>query len=144
MFIDVVRVKKMKMIGLLSTGNDIVSNKDNVKNTKDAVKNWNLGAADAYAPSPVYWAKAAKIWAIPVEEAKLQMCGNCEYFNNTKSMLKKMKDEYPLNEFDTIAEGKDRGYCHKLKFACHMTRSCQAWEEKDYEVPEDTDMEEED
>lgn len=129
------------MMGLLSGGNDIVSKEDNIKNTKDAIKNWNLGAADAFAPSPVYWAKAAKIFKVPVEVAKYRLCGNCEYFNNTSDMLKKMMDEYPLNEFDTIADGKDRGYCHKLKFACHVTRSCQAWEGKEYEIPEDTEEE---
>lgn len=106
-----------------------------IKNTENAVKNWNLGPAQVDKPNDPYWAKAAKLFDVPVGEAKRRVCSNCEYFENTPEKLRQM-ESIPLNRFDIYGSPYHRGYCHKLHIICHTTRSCQAWEEKSYEMPE--------
>lgn len=105
-------------------------------NTENAIKNWNLGPAVVDQPNDPYWQKAAKVFNVSVEEAQCRLCVNCEYYDNLPATLADMKS-IPLNQYDIYGSPYHRGYCHKLHFICHTTRSCQAWEEKDYEVPDD-------
>ena len=121
------------MNGLLEAG--IVSNKEALANTKNAIENWNLGPMVMDSPDPAYWNKMAKVFNIPLEEAKAQICGNCVYYNNTKEVLNEMKNQYPLNKYDVYNSPYHRGYCEALHFACHTTRCCQKWEPKEY-IPE--------
>ena len=134
----------MKMMGLLApAGISIESPKELLKNTKIAIKDWNLIPMDVDAPNEAEWRKMAKIRGVSVDEAKRQLCANCEYFDNSDKMMAVM-DSVPENEYDVYDNYKaQRGYCHKLHFICHVPRSCQAWESKDYEA-EDEDMTEED
>ena len=120
------------MKGLL--GVVIVSASDNLKNTENAIKNWNLGPENVDAENNAYWSKMAKLWLVPLEEAKSMICGNCEYYDNTPETIREMKKKYPLNKYDIYNSYTQRGYCHKLQFGCHTTRSCQAWEKKDFEM----------
>lgn len=46
-----------------------------------------------------------------------EVCGNCEYYNQTTSMKKCMG-----SEDDTI------GYCQLLKFMCRAENTCDSWE----------------
>ena len=108
-----------------------------ITNTEKAIANWNLGPMTVDQPDDPYWTRAAQIFAVSVEDAKLRLCVNCEYYDNTPERLAEMR-AIPLNRFDIYNSPYHRGYCHKLRIICHTTRSCQAWEEKDYEVPEDT------
>jgi hypothetical protein len=64
------------------------------------------------------------------KEARRRRCSNCEYFEATPLMQAKM-DRIPWNQWDDGAGY--RGYCHKFNFICHDMRSCQAWEEREYE-----------
>lgn len=132
------------MKGLLEANPSIVSVNENLKNTVNAIKNWNLGPEDVDADNKPYWSKMAKLWLVDEDTARTQICGNCEYYDNTPEMLAMMKEKYPLNKYDIYDSYTQRGYCHKLEFSCHTPRSCQAWEEKDYEVPDNEDMMEED
>lgn len=126
----------MTMIkGLLDTKTTIPSNKTILANTENAIKNFDLGATNPSLPNTEYWNKMAKMWRITPAEAKRRRCGNCEYYENTPSMLEAM-EAIPLNKYDLYDGQAQRGYCHKLDFICHNSRVCSVWEEKDYEVPE--------
>ena len=122
--------------GLLDTKTTIVSSKENDKNTKNAIKNFSLGAPNPSLPNKSYWDKMAKMWRITPDQAKRRRCGNCEYYENTPDMLEAM-EAIPLNQYDLYDGQAQRGYCHKLEFICHNSRTCSVWEEKDYEKPED-------
>ena len=67
-------------------------------------------------------------WKVKPEQAKRQLCANCEYFDDTPEMLK-MMENVPQDVFDK--DGGGRGYCHKFDFICHNLRTCMAWEGKD-------------
>ena len=43
----------------------------------------------------------------------------------------------PIDKLDE--DGGGRGYCVKFEFICHNLRTCSAWEEKEFEEPEDED-----
>lgn len=105
-------------------------------NTENAIQNWNLGPRVVDQPNDPYWQKAAKVFGVPLEEAKRRLCVNCEYYDNTPERLAEM-EQIPLNQFDIYNSPYHRGYCHKLYIICHTTRSCQAWEEKDFEAEDD-------
>ena len=107
-----------------------------LSNTEKAIENWNLGPAVVDQPDDPYWVKAAQIFGTSVHEAKRRICCNCEYYENTPEKLAEL-EAIPLNKYDIYNSTYHRGYCHKLRIICHTTRSCQAWEEKDYEVPDD-------
>ena len=107
-----------------------------IANTEKAVANWNLGPATVDVPNDPYWSKAAALWGIDVQAAQRRICCNCEYYDNTPERLAEMQ-AVPLNRFDIYASPFHRGYCLKLRIICHTTRSCQAWERKEYEVPKD-------
>lgn len=77
-----------------------------------------------------YWAGLAKAMQVDEKEARRRTCGNCEYYNNT-TMKRAQMEAIPFNEFDRSAGF--RGYCTKFDFVCHDLRSCQAWEEKEFE-----------
>jgi hypothetical protein len=63
-------------------------------------------------------------------EARRRRCSNCEYYDNTPGTQLKM-ERIPWNSFDVGAGF--RGFCTKFSFVCHDLRSCQAWEEKEFE-----------
>lgn len=105
-------------------------------NTENAVTNWNLGPEVVDQAGDPYWTKAATIFDVPLEEAKRRLCVNCEYYDNTPERLAEL-EAVPLNKYDIYNTQSHRGYCHKLHIICHTTRSCQAWEEKGFEMPED-------
>lgn len=104
-----------------------------IANTENAIAHWNLGPKVVDQPNDPYWARAAQIFDVPLEVAKRRLCVNCEYYDNTPERLAEM-EAVPLNQYDIYATQAHRGYCHKLHFICHTTRSCQAWEEKEYEL----------
>ena len=121
------------MLGLLNAAPAMPSASENLKNTENAIKNWNLGPENVDLDNKAYWQKMAKLWLVDEKTARNQICGNCEYYDNTAESLAKMRQIYPLNKYDIYNSYTQRGFCHKLNFACHTPRSCQAWERKDYE-----------
>jgi len=125
------------MKGILELPVEIVSKKENVVNTNNAINNWNFRADNVALNNKPYWQKMAKIWGVDEEQARNQICGNCSHFDNSPEMLKAMKDEYPLNDFDINESYQQRGYCTKLEFACHVPRACQAWESRESEYESD-------
>ena len=125
------------MRGLLDTKTTIPSAKEIEANTQNAIKNYSLGAPNPSLPNTEYWKKMAVMWRITPDQAKRQRCANCEYYENTPEMMQAM-EAIPLNSHDLYDGQAQRGYCHKLEFICHTSRTCSVWEKKDYEMPEDT------
>ena len=106
---------------------------ENRKNTKMVIEDWMLGPDDPSnepGANKDYWAGLAKAMQVDEKEARRRTCGNCEYYNNT-TMKRAQMEAIPFNEFDRNAGF--RGYCTKFDFVCHDLRSCQAWEEKEFE-----------
>jgi hypothetical protein len=106
---------------------------ENKKNTQTVIDDWMLGPEN---PSNVpgankpYWMKLAKAMQTDEKEARRRRCSNCEYYDNSTMMQAKM-ERIPQNQWDVDAGF--RGYCHKFNFICHDLRSCQAWEEREFE-----------
>jgi len=94
-------------------------------------EDWHLGPEVTTGMNDEYWATMAEVWMIDEAQARRQLCANCEYFDNTTEALAAM-EHIPENKFD--ADGGGRGYCHKFDFICHNLRTCQAWEERGYQL----------
>ena len=129
----------MKTISLEKYGKNPemnVTTKQNDERVKMLIAKWHLGPMEtSIKPSAnkEFWRDIAKAWNINEEEARNRLCANCEYFNNTPEMMLQM-NKIPLNKLDT--DGGGRGYCHEFDFICHNLRTCQAWERKDFYMPD--------
>lgn len=106
---------------------------ENKKNTQVVIDDWMLGPekpSNEPTANKVYWVALGKAMQVDEKEARRRRCSNCEYYDNSTMMQAKM-ERIPRNELDTDAGY--RGYCHKFEFICHDMRSCQAWEEREFE-----------
>lgn len=116
---------------------DMVTPAQNKKNTENVRKNWFLGPEKTSVEPTAnkeYWSKLAAIMQVTEPVARRRFCGNCEYGDNTPEILKAM-EAIPLNELDM--DGGGRFYCHLFDFVCHSLRVCQAWEKREYVMPEE-------
>ncbi len=105
----------------------------NRKNTQTVIDDWMLGPenpSNEPGANKPYWVKLAKAMQTDEKEARRRRCSNCEYFFNDPLTQAKM-DRIPRNQWDDGAGY--RGYCKKFDFICHDMRSCQAWEEREFE-----------
>lgn len=106
---------------------------ENKKNTQTAIRDWLLGPekpSNERGANKTYWVKLASAMQTDETEARRRRCSNCGYYDNSTLTQAKM-DKIPWNEWDVDAGF--RGYCEKLDFICHDLRSCQAWEEREYD-----------
>lgn len=106
---------------------------ENKKNTQTVIDDWMLGPekpSNDPTANKVYWVALGKAMQVDEKEARRRRCSNCEYYDNSTMMQAKM-ERIPRNDWDTDAGY--RGYCHKFGFICHDMRSCQAWEEREFE-----------
>lgn len=106
---------------------------ENKKNTQVVIDDWMLGPekpSNEPGANKPYWMALAKAMQVDEKEARRRRCSNCEYYDNSTMMQAKM-ERIQRNEWDTDAGY--RGYCHKFEFICHDMRSCQAWEEREFE-----------
>ncbi len=111
-----------------------LTQEENSKIMRSLIKEWSLGPDKASArpgENAEFWSKISDVWGIPEEDARRRLCANCEYFDNRPDSMKVM-ESVPFNRFD--ADGGGRGYCHNFDFICHNLRTCQAWEEKEFEL----------
>lgn len=129
--------KPPEFVGYAFTGipveKSFISEKENNENLKMVKDNWHLGPEKTSIypkDNKQFWVELSKAWGITEQEARRRFCANCEYFDNTPRMMAKM-EKIKLNELDK--DGGGRGYCHKFDFICHNLRTCQAWEEKEFE-----------
>ncbi len=106
---------------------------ENKKNTQVVIEDWMLGPekpSNEPGANKPYWMGLAKAMQVDEKESRRRRCSNCEYYDNSTMMQAKM-ERIPQNDWD---EGAGyRGYCHKFEFICHDMRSCQAWEEREFE-----------
>ena len=112
---------------------EFITTAENKKNTQVVIDDWMLGPekpSNEPGANKPYWMKLANAMQVDEKEARRRRCSNCEYFNNSTMMQAKM-ERIPRNQWDTDAGY--RGYCHKFDFICHDMRSCQAWEEMEFE-----------
>jgi hypothetical protein len=110
-----------------------ITTAENKKNTQVVIEDWMLGpenTSNEPGANKPYWMKLAKAMQTDEKEARRRRCSNCEYYDNSTMMQANM-ERIPQNEWDTDAGY--RGYCHKFEFICHDMRSCQAWEEREFE-----------
>lgn len=107
---------------------------ENKKNTQVVIDDWLLGPekpSNEPTANKVYWVALGKAMQVDEKEARRRRCSNCEYFFNDPLTQAKM-DRIPRNQWDDGAGY--RGYCKKFDFICHDMRSCQAWEEREFEA----------
>ena len=107
---------------------------ENKKNTQMVIDDWMLGPekpSNEPGANKTYWMALGKAMQVDEKEARRRRCSNCEYYDNSTMMQAKM-ERIPQNDWDTGAGF--RGYCHKFDFICHDMRSCQAWEEREFEM----------
>lgn len=136
------------MAGLLDTGAEIeieikaqeadsgIDAEEAMKNREFAIKHWMLGPEKTQQPNSEYWRKLATVWRISPDQAKRNLCANCEYFNDSPDMLAQM-ESVPEDAFDK--DGGGRGWCNKFDFICHNLRVCQAWERAEPNMEEGED-----
>lgn len=106
---------------------------ENRANTRMVIEDWMLGPekpTNERGANKPYWMELGKAMQVSETEARRRRCSNCEYYDNTPETQAKM-DAIPWNAWD-VAAGF-RGYCTKFDFVCHDLRSCQAWEEREFE-----------
>jgi hypothetical protein len=107
---------------------------ENKKNTQVVIDDWMLGPekpSNEPGANKTYWMALGKAMQVDEKEARRRRCSNCEYYDNSTMMQAKM-ERIPQNDWDTGAGF--RGYCHKFDFICHDMRSCQAWEEREFDL----------
>ena len=126
---------KIMMAGFtgLPESEPFITAAENKKNTQMVIDDWMLGPAkpsNERGANKPYWMALAKAMQVDEAEARRRRCSNCEYYDNSVMTQVKM-DRIPWNEWDVDAGF--RGYCNKFDFICHDLRSCQAWEEREFE-----------
>lgn len=99
------------------------------KNREFVKTHWMLGPEKVNQPNTDYWRKLATVWRISPDQAKRNLCANCEYFNDQPDMLAQM-ESIPEDAYDK--DGGGRGFCVKFDFICHNLRTCQAWEKAEF------------
>ena len=110
-----------------------ISAEENAKTRTFMIENWMLGPDKTQQPNTDYWRKLATVWRISPDQARRNLCANCEYFDDSPDMLAEM-ESVPQDRFDK--DGGGRGWCNKFLFICHNLRTCQNWEraeQKDFE-----------
>jgi hypothetical protein len=113
---------------------EFISTAENKKNTQTVIDDWMLGPqnpSNETTANKDYWVSLGDAMQVDEKEARRRRCSNCEYYDNSTMMQAKM-EKIPRNDWDKDAGF--RGYCNKFDFICHDLRSCQAWEEREYEM----------
>ena len=101
----------------------------NLKNRKNAIDAAMYGPLNPAEPNEEYWAALGAEWSVDAETAKQQRCGNCAVFIQTPEMLSCIEGGLTDNadEFDSINEAGELGYCEAFDFKCASARTCRAW-----------------
>lgn len=120
------KLKGIRLAGCPDATKDI---KTNLKNRQNAIDVANYGPLNPNEPNEEYWVKKAEMFKGDVESAKKALCGNCAFFNQTKTILDCIAEGIggsTKEEWDTIDAG-DLGYCEAFDFKCAAKRTCAAW-----------------
>lgn len=117
----------------LQESEPFITTAENKKNTQIVIDDWMLGPerpSNERGSNASYWQALGKTMQVDETEARRRRCSNCEYYDNSTLTQAKM-ERIPWNKWDI--EAGFRGYCTKFDFICHDLRSCQAWEEQEFE-----------
>ena len=123
----------MEGFGGIRESEPFITAAQNKKNTQTVIDDWMLGPekpTNERGANAPYWRALGKAMQVDETEARRRRCSNCEYYDNSTMRQAKM-EKIPGNQWDV--EAGFRGYCHKFDFCCHDLRSCQAWEEREFE-----------
>jgi hypothetical protein len=103
----------------------------NLENRKNAIDTALYGPLNPAEPNDEYWGELAGEWGVDVETARQQRCGNCAVFVVTPSMKEcisfGLTGETGSDDFDSIDEAGELGYCEAFDFKCAAARTCRAW-----------------
>lgn len=101
----------------------------NLENRKKAIDTAMYGPLNPGEPNEEYWSALAGEWNVDTETAKQQRCGNCAVFIQTPEMMSCIENGLTENsdEFDSINEAGQLGYCEIFDFKCASARTCRAW-----------------
>jgi hypothetical protein len=102
----------------------------NLDNRKKAIDTAMYGPLNPTEPNDEYWQALADEWQVDAETAKKQRCGNCAVFIQTPEMLDCIANGLTgeqNDEYDSIQEAGDLGYCEAFDFKCASARTCRAW-----------------
>jgi hypothetical protein len=101
----------------------------NLTNRKKAIDTAMYGPLNPAEPNEEYWNALGGEWNVDAETAKKQRCGNCAVFIQTPEMLSCIETGLTDNadEFDSINEAGELGYCEIFDFKCASARTCRAW-----------------
>jgi hypothetical protein len=127
------KMPAMMVFGGIPDEEPFITAAENRKNTQVVIDDWMLGPknpTNVRGANKPYWMALAKAMQVDEREARRRRCSNCEYYDNSTMTQAKM-ESIPWNQWDENAGF--RGYCNKFDFICHDLRSCQAWEEREYE-----------
>lgn len=132
---DYAKMPKVMVAGFggLPIEEPFITAAENRENTQMVIDDWMLGPekpSNERGANKPYWIALAKAMQVEEAEARRRRCSNCEYYDNSVMTQIKM-DRIPWNQWDVDAGF--RGYCNKFDFICHDLRSCQAWEEREFE-----------
>lgn len=132
---DYAKMPKVMVAGFggLPIEEPFITTVENRENTQMVIDDWMLGPekpSNERGANKSYWMALAKAMQVDEAEARRRRCSNCEYYDNSVMTQIKM-DRIPWNQWDVDAGF--RGYCNKFDFICHDLRSCQAWEEREFE-----------
>lgn len=82
-------------------------------------------------PSTMFWKNKAKIFKVPVEEAKKARCSNCAAFIQTEDILGCIAEglgaEDPMERSWSTISVANIGFCNIFDFKCAGDRTCDAW-----------------
>lgn len=132
---DYAKMPKVMVAGFggLPIEEPFITTAENRENTQMVIDDWMLGPekpSNERGANKPYWMALAKAMQVEEAEARRRRCSNCEYYDNS-TYKQALMERIPRNDWDTDAGF--RGYCTKFDFICHDLRSCQAWEEREYE-----------
>ena len=119
-------------IGAEESDEPLTTTKKNAETRQFLMDNWMFGPEKTKGNNSDYWRAISIVWRISPDQARRNLCANCEYFNDSPDMLAQM-ESLPEDAYDK--DGGGRGWCMKFDFICHNLRTCQAWEKG--EQPED-------
>jgi hypothetical protein len=100
----------------------------NLKNRKKAIDVAKYGPLNPNEPNEEYWEqKAEEFHSGDIQSAKKALCGNCVFFDITKSVLSCIEKGIGGPYAFDIIEAGQIGYCEAFDFKCAAERTCDAW-----------------
>jgi len=113
---------------------DGLTKESNEKTRETLMETQMFGPMKTAQPNGEFWRNLSNVWRTSPDQAKRQLCANCEYFDDAPECIEAM-EVVPEDEFDK--DGGGRGYCHKFEFICHNLRVCKSWEKASVMMEED-------